>query len=106
MRVLHCSDVHITQNYFGASFRRIGWRHTTALLELHFGNRWTDWAAAPQALTGIIDDAGRHGADHVIVSGDLTGYATEEEFTAVRALLGSLAENPRRCTVVPGNHDR
>ena len=44
--------------------------------------------------------------DHVILSGDVTAYSLEPEFARARAALGVVADDPRRCTVVPGNHDR
>ncbi len=45
-------------------------------------------------------------ADHVVITGDLTGLAYEEEFERAKAALGPLAEDPARLSVIPGNHDR
>jgi 3',5'-cyclic AMP phosphodiesterase CpdA len=42
----------------------------------------------------------------MVLSGDLTAYALEEEFAGARLALAPLAENPTRLSVIPGNHDR
>ncbi len=44
--------------------------------------------------------------DHVLVTGDLTSTALEEEFEAARRALEPLATGASRLTVIPGNHDR
>ncbi len=43
--------------------------------------------------------------DHLVVTGDLTNLALEEEFRRVRVYLDSLGLVPEAITVVPGNHD-
>jgi 3',5'-cyclic AMP phosphodiesterase CpdA len=105
MRFLHCSDVHVTENYAALPWRRLGWRRLIALLELQFGGRARDYLEAPQTLRQIVVDVERRKADHLIVSGDLTAYALEAEFMGAREALGSLAEDKSRCTIIPGNHD-
>jgi 3',5'-cyclic AMP phosphodiesterase CpdA len=47
-----------------------------------------------------------HQADHLILSGDLTAYALDEEFQGAHDALGAIVNDPLRCTVIPGNHDR
>jgi 3',5'-cyclic AMP phosphodiesterase CpdA len=103
MRFVHCSDVHITGDYFRAPLR-LGWRRWVALLELTAGGRGRAFREAPRTLAAIGRAAGEEAA-HLIVSGDLTAYALEEEFAGARAALGAAAGDARRCTVVPGNHD-
>ena len=44
--------------------------------------------------------------DHLVISGDLTQLALEEEFAQACKVLTPLLENPERVTVLPGNHDR
>ncbi|PYV11235.1 MAG: metallophosphoesterase [Acidobacteria bacterium] len=44
--------------------------------------------------------------DHVLVTGDLTSTALEEEFEAARRALERLEPDASRLTVIPGNHDR
>jgi 3',5'-cyclic AMP phosphodiesterase CpdA len=105
MRFLHCSDVHITADYFSLPLRKLGWRRWLALAELSVGGRSKAYARAPETLATIARDADQLGADHFILSGDITAYALEPEFQVVRESLGTLAEDPRRCTIIPGNHD-
>ncbi len=106
MRFLHLSDVHVTQDYFKAPFRKLGWRRAMALFELTVGGRAKKYAAARDRISQMVhDEAKRHGADHVILSGDLTAYATRWEFEGAKAALGELAEDTSRLTLIPGNHD-
>jgi 3',5'-cyclic AMP phosphodiesterase CpdA len=105
MRFLHCSDVHITHDYFHSPVWPLGWRRWIALLELKFGGRSQDYAQARSTLSKIAEDARRHKVDHLIVSGDLTAYAMESEFEGAKAALSGWVENPSLCSVIPGNHD-
>jgi len=106
MRFLHFSDVHVTANYRRHSFLRLGWRRWIAFMELTVGGRARAFARAPETIGRILEDASTLHVDHVILSGDLTAYALPAEFQGVRDALGRWAEEPRRCTVIPGNHDR
>jgi 3',5'-cyclic AMP phosphodiesterase CpdA len=106
MRFLHCSDVHVTQAYFRGNPFPLGWRRWIAMLELGIGGRSRAYADASSTLARIAGDVVRHRADHLVVSGDLTAYATEREFQGARAALGDIAADPARCSVIPGNHDR
>ena len=105
MRIVHCSDVHITDDYFALPLHRLGWRRWIALAELTVGGRARRYAGAPHALAAIARAAEGHAADHFILSGDLTAYALDSEFRGAREALGPLAGDPRRCTIIPGNHD-
>jgi len=105
MRFLHCSDVHITAPYHEVPFRELGWRRTIALLELSFGGRAKAYQDAEATLSDIAADVDRQGADHLILSGDVTAYAMESEFAGARRALGQVGQDRRRCTVIPGNHD-
>ncbi len=105
MRFLHCSDVHITQEYFNVPVRKLGWRRAIALAELSVGGRAKAYAQAKQTLSRIVSEVGARGVDHLICSGDLTAYATEAEFQGAREALNPLATDKRLCTVIPGNHD-
>ncbi|MEP6618928.1 MAG: metallophosphoesterase [bacterium] len=105
MRYLHCSDVHITQDYSSVPLRRMGWRRILALLELHVGGRATDYANAQRTLEQIVCDADLLQVDQILLTGDLTGYGTELEFHAARVALGRRAVDRESCLVIPGNHD-
>lgn len=105
MRFLHCSDVHITGDYETPSMLQLGWRRWMALLELNVKGRKRHFAKARQTLTQIARDAETLRVNHLIVSGDLTAYALEEEFIGAREALEPWAKDKTRCTVIPGNHD-
>jgi len=66
------------------------------LSDLHFGR--VDQALL-NPLRALVE---RIGADVVVISGDLTQRAREEEFEQARAFLDSL---PGPQIIVPGNHD-
>ncbi|MBK7857797.1 MAG: metallophosphoesterase [Archangiaceae bacterium] len=105
MRFLHCSDVHITGDYRARSLIQLGWRRMPALGELFIKGRYRNFEKAPQTVRQIMLDAERHRAGHVIVSGDVTAYALEEEFDGARAAFEPWASDKQKCTVIPGNHD-
>lgn len=106
MRFLHFSDVHVTGDYRRHSLLRLGWRRWIAMGELTIGGRAEAFARAPETIGRILEDARTFAVDHVILSGDLTAYALPVEFEGVRKALGAWADEPRRFTVIPGNHDR
>jgi 3',5'-cyclic AMP phosphodiesterase CpdA len=106
MRFLHCSDLHITQDYLHAPWLRMGWRRWLAMFELTVGGRAAAYREARATLRAIADDMASHGVDHLLISGDLTAYATHEEFRDAREALGPVADSRATCSVVPGNHDR
>lgn len=105
MRFLHCSDLHITQDYAAAPFLRLGWRRWMAMFELTIGGRATAYRNAARTLAQIVQDVERHKADHLLISGDITGYATDAEFRLAREVLGTIADDRTTCSIIPGNHD-
>ena len=106
MRFLHCSDVHVTDDYFRRQLLLLGWRRWVAMAELHLGGRARRFAHAEQTLRQIARDAESLGADHLVLSGDLTAYAMPDEFVRARAALAPWVEDRSRASVIPGNHDR
>lgn len=106
MRFLHCSDVHITQDYKKADWRTLGWRRWIALIELSLGGRAAAFRDAVPTLSLIVNRMAAEQADHLIVSGDLTAYGMDAEFFEVAQVLGPLSRQPQGCSVIPGNHDR
>lgn len=105
MRFLHLSDVHVTQDYFRQPFRKLGWRRAMALFELSVGGRAKRYQTSKETIAKIVSERTRHGADHVILSGDLTAYATEWEFQNAREALAELVDDRQKITIIPGNHD-
>jgi 3',5'-cyclic AMP phosphodiesterase CpdA len=106
MRFLHASDVHITDRYGSRQLLRLGWRRWVAMAELQLGGRARRFAHAEETLRQIARDATALGAEHLIVSGDLTAYAMPDDFVRARAALAPWVEDRTRASVIPGNHDR
>lgn len=105
MKILHCSDVHLTQDYGQVPILRKGWRFWKAWYELEVKGRARDYAEAGTKVSALCAAAEQHRVAHLVLSGDLTASATAEEFALARRALGTWADDPRRCTVIPGNHD-
>ena len=59
---------------------------------------------AKAVLDAITADIRAHAPDHIALTGDLTNFATSEEFAAARAWLETLGD-ASTTTVSPGNHD-
>ncbi len=72
---------------------------------------WLSWHRARHAvhrrevLQALQHDVAAHGAEHMVITGDLVNVALPAEFAAARRWLAELGE-PSAVTVVPGNHDR
>lgn len=59
---------------------------------------------SPAVLDALIADLRRCAPDHIAITGDLTNFATHEEFAAAAEWLRTLGD-PASVTVSPGNHD-
>lgn len=99
-RIAHLSDPHLPppQGAFGWKdvftkrlLSRIAWRKKR---KVH----------RPEVLAALIADLKAAAPDHVVISGDLTNFASHTEILAARSWLESLGE-PADFTVSPGNHD-
>ena len=102
MRIAHFSDLHVlalegveTSRFMNKRFT--GWVN----LRLKRGHKHK-----PAYVREIAREVTKSGVDHVIITGDLTNLALEQEFEAVKQLLEEELGLPREnITVVPGNHD-
>ncbi len=98
-RVAHLTDLHATPARPAIA----------ALLGKRFFG-WLSWqirrrhAHQERVLDALVADLQRQAPDQIVVTGDLTNVAGEEEFPAARAWLERLGP-PARVSVVPGNHD-
>ena len=99
-RIAHLSDPHLPPppGAFGLRdvftkrlLSRIAWRKKR---KVH----------RPEVLAAIVADMKAVAPDHVVISGDLTNFASPAETSAARAWLESLGPASDH-TVTPGNHD-
>jgi 3',5'-cyclic AMP phosphodiesterase CpdA len=104
MRILHCSDVHITENYWRLPLLRLGWRRWIAMAELEMGGRKNTYRNSGGTLRRLALEGLK--ADHVVLSGDLTAYSLPQEFQGAKEALSPLMADARRLSIIPGNHDR
>lgn len=63
-------------------------------------------AGRARRLAEAFAEARAWGADHVVVSGDLTEYGTPAELELFAEIALSSGVAPDRVTLIPGNHDR
>jgi 3',5'-cyclic AMP phosphodiesterase CpdA len=98
-RVAHLSDLHATP---------VRTAFAPMLGKRFFG--WLSWqlrrrhAHQPHVLDALLEDLRAEAPDQIVVTGDLTNVAGEEEFPAARAWLERIG-TPERVSLVPGNHD-
>lgn len=98
LRFVHCSDIHLL-DLAGISPARFLNKRLTGGVNLLLRRRHTHDAVL---LRRVVERAHEHGADRLVVTGDLTNLALESEFEHVRDQLDA-AGMP--VTVIPGNHD-
>lgn len=101
MRIAHCSDLHLL-SLEGAKV-------------LDFANK--RWIGGLNLLTNrgrhhqseifevMMEDLNAMAVDHIMVTGDVTNLALDEEFRFARELFTRLDLGPEQVTVIPGNHD-
>jgi len=99
-RIAHLSDVHMLDRETRRSTAR--YRFATKAVSL---GRPIDPRGRAKKLSRALDAAKASGADHVVISGDLTEVGDETEFDHFAEVLCD-AKLPRESvTLVPGNHD-
>ena len=92
---LHATPVRIRDPRELVGKRLLGW------LSWHVRRRRVH---RPDVLEALIEDLHRVAPDQVVVTGDLTNVACEQEFVAAREWLERIGA-PGSVSVVPGNHD-
>ena len=99
-RIAHLSDPHLPPPP-GA----FGWKDVfTKRLLSRIAWRKKRKVHRPEVLEALMADLKAAAPDHVVISGDLTNFASPTEISAARKWLESLGE-PADFTVSPGNHD-
>lgn len=99
-RIAHLSDVHILDPRTRRSTAR--YRFATKLVSL--GRAIDPWIRA-RKLTRALGAAKAAGADHIVISGDLTELGDQTEFEHFAEVLDQAGVDEEHVTLVPGNHD-
>jgi 3',5'-cyclic-AMP phosphodiesterase len=97
-RVAHLSDIHMLEA------RPATGTHNLSVKFVSLG-RSLDGKGRARKLRRALAAAERSGADHFVISGDLTEVGTPEQYEAFAEELHDSAIHPERFTLVPGNHD-
>jgi 3',5'-cyclic AMP phosphodiesterase CpdA len=102
MRIAHFSDLHVLA-LDGVSRTRLLNKRFTGWVNLKLKR---EHKHRPAYVRAIAREITRAKVDHVVITGDLTNLALEQEFEATKQLLeDDLKLDPEHVTVVPGNHD-
>ena len=99
-RIAHLSDVHLLDPKPPRTTSR--YKLATGFVSL---SRPLDVRARARKLYRAVRTAKAAGADHIVISGDLTEVGSDAEFEHFAEVLGSCDVDPDDVTLVPGNHD-
>ncbi len=99
-RIAHLSDAHMLDPR--PSRTRSGWSMRTRFLSI---GRPLDAVGRRRKLQRSLDMAKRVGAQHFVLSGDLTEIGAPGEYETLAEVLHDSGIAPDRMTLVPGNHD-
>jgi 3',5'-cyclic AMP phosphodiesterase CpdA len=102
MRIAHFSDLHVLALQ-GIGARRFLNKRFTGWVNLKLKREHKHRPAYVREVAREVTEAK---VDHLIITGDLTNLALEQEFAAVLELLEvELGLEPSQISIVPGNHD-
>lgn len=102
MRVAHFSDLHVLA-LEGVSRTRFLNKRFTGWVNLRLER---EHKHRPGHVRAVAREIAQAKVDHVVITGDLTNLALEQEFEAVSRLIEEdLGLDASHVTVVPGNHD-
>ena len=101
LRLIHVSDIHF-------------WRYALNPLQL-FSKRLLGMASLVvrrarkfrlERVEEVVERVLSLHPDHILITGDLTTTALPAEFRAALRELGPWLQDPKKTTIIPGNHDR
>lgn len=102
MRIAHFSDLHVLA-LEGVSPSRFLNKRFTGWVNLRLKR---EHKHRPSHVRAVAREVARVKVDHVVITGDLTNLALEQEFEAVTRLIEEdLGLDAEHVTIVPGNHD-
>src|SRR5689334_2812563 len=99
-RIAHLSDVHMLDR----ETRRSSARYRLATRAVSLG-RAIDPKGRARKLSRALHAAKASGADHFVLSGDLTELGEHSEFEHLACVLHEAGMPHDGLTMVPGNHD-
>jgi 3',5'-cyclic-AMP phosphodiesterase len=99
-QVAHLSDLHLLEE--GHEARRGEARRRLKYISL---GRPYDPRARRKRAAEALAASKRSGADHLVLTGDLTEDGLEAQFAILAELLDASGWAPQRVTLIPGNHD-
>lgn len=99
-RLAHLSDPHLPSPQLPLRWRDLASKRLLS----RFAWRRKRRRHLRTVLDALVADVAARAPDHVAITGDLTNFATGEEFALARRWLESLGD-PSDVTVSPGNHD-
>jgi len=100
MRIAHLTDLHVLER--DAATRRGSDR---IRLELLCNGRRLDPDDRKSRVLRALDSARRSGADHLVITGDLTEDGSLAQFEMLAEIFDEANVDPSRTTLVAGNHD-
>jgi 3',5'-cyclic AMP phosphodiesterase CpdA len=98
--IAHLTDLHLLEADHGRRRGAERWR----LRYLSFGRPIDAEQRRRRALAALLE-ARQSGADHLVLTGDLTEDGTAPQFEVLAAVLAESGWPPARVTLAPGNHD-
>lgn len=98
LRFLHCSDIHLLSLRGVGPHRFLNKRLTGGVNLMLKRGRHHDEALFDR----MVEHAREQGVERVVITGDLSNLALEQEFEHIRSKLGAIG---LPVTIVPGNHD-
>lgn len=100
MRIAHLSDLHVLERH--AARRRGADR---VRLELICNGRTIDPEDRRRRLSSSLESVRAVGADHLVITGDLTEDGHPAQFEMLAEILADARIDPSRTTLLAGNHD-
>jgi 3',5'-cyclic AMP phosphodiesterase CpdA len=102
VRIAHLSDLHLLSLEGAVPFRLLN-KRLTGYLNIRFHRKSVHRPFAVKAAARAIR---RMGIDQVVITGDVSNLALENEFRLVSTFLADdLGLPPEQVSLVPGNHD-
>ena len=101
-RIAHLSDIHLLDETRTDRVRARSYDLSTHFVSI---GRPLDPVERRQKLRNGLQAAKRAGANHFVISGDLTEMGTKAQYDVLAETLHENDVEPWKITLVPGNHD-